>query len=322
MPPKPLTKTAPKISQLNESIKTTNYWTNSASIPIKKVDAVIPISLIYTMKKIERTKFSGSPLEFGLYLSGDLEDGVLFVNEKYYLPKQEVSSASIDFDSNDDGGSEYNGVIHRHPGSMHSFSSTDDKHINSNFMFSLLYADGQIKTGVINLNTDAGRVQLKLDIDIETPNVDISHMNLDNIEQRVVRTYQYRGNNTWRQNNYSNINNSQTRNTNNNSAKIVVPGAKYDVYDIKENKEDKEDKELIDKKNEAVKKFIESLNTDEFTYEEFEQYATYSNSEPYEVFELFTDQNADDLLDDENDSNDSNGINYDGNGYPFFSDLK
>lgn len=134
--------------------------------PLKgPLTVIVPESLVRKMRSIE-SKHS-SALEFGAFLKGNLsENGILIVTEDFLVLKQEVTGATIDFKENPP--LEFNGVIHRHPTGCNGFSCTDDKSINRNHEFSLLYVNNTITKGVINLRTENGFIfQTELVVQIE-----------------------------------------------------------------------------------------------------------------------------------------------------------
>ena len=100
----------------------------------------LPRSIAVTMLAAQ----SGLPnpsLEYGMYLRGVWDSENLRVRisgDEYYLPRQTVTAASIEFDE-DPPGPEWNVVIHRHPPSCRKFSSTDNSSINREFLASLLF---------------------------------------------------------------------------------------------------------------------------------------------------------------------------------------
>ena len=155
-------------------------WTNDEMVPIKPpIKAYIPHEILNYMRSIE-AKMGYNKLEFGAFLKGELNNGILYVTKDFLVLKQKVSGASIDFEEN--AGPEFNGVIHRHPPSCTSFSGTDDKYINSNQMFSLLYVNGNITKGIINIviKNDI-RLQVELDPIMLYPTID----NIDEIIGKI-----------------------------------------------------------------------------------------------------------------------------------------
>lgn len=147
-------------------------WINEQLDPIRiPIEVRIPHDLVIRMRSIEKLMCQNAMAsqEFGMYLKGSLnEEGILNVGLDYYVPKQRVTGASIDFEEAPPDNS-YTGVIHRHPNGCKSFSGTDYSYINKNFDFSLLYVDNEISMGIINLNCKTFRVQLPLKINIIYP---------------------------------------------------------------------------------------------------------------------------------------------------------
>lgn len=144
-------------------------WSNDAVECIKlPIDAFVPYSIQLFMRNIERKL--NSSVEFGAFLSGTFTQGQLHVSQEFLVLKQEVTAMTIDF--LEDPPDKFNGVIHRHPGNMHSFSGTDSSSINQNHDFSLLYAGDEIKTGILNVHCGGVRIQLPLTVTIEHPDVE------------------------------------------------------------------------------------------------------------------------------------------------------
>lgn len=171
-----------------QSPQTKTVWSNPNNCKIESVKAIIPCSLLFTMNKIEQLMDHGS--EFGLYLKGELKDGILVVSEEFFVPQQEVTGASVDF--KEDGDLKWNGVIHKHPGGVMNFSGTDDGSINGNHLFTLLYESKEIKKGEINLDLKGvkGKIRLQLNIEIEFPTVSISKEMIDEkIKTKSVISY-------------------------------------------------------------------------------------------------------------------------------------
>jgi len=161
-------------------------WRNPSSSVLEVIEANVPLKILLVMNSLE--KYVSNSLEFGLYLKGTYDKGVLAISEEFYVPKQQVSGASIDFDPEDDGNGEWNGVIHRHPNGCTGFSGTDNKSINENHMFSLLYESSKIVKGIINLkpSDNFGLIQLPLDIEVEYPHYDEMSEMSSRITQKAV----------------------------------------------------------------------------------------------------------------------------------------
>lgn len=161
---------------------------NVHSSPIKKIPCIIPRKLFDSIQEIERLvreKFHCDQ-EFSIYLHGDYDnDGNLIISDTFYIPKQNVSGASVDY--KEEPHSFYNGCLHRHPNGVTSFSGTDEKYINSNFEFSLLYVNNHIHTGIVNIvYHNNRRLQALLDVKLERPAImeDIAIDNITKFEYR------------------------------------------------------------------------------------------------------------------------------------------
>jgi hypothetical protein len=184
-------------------------YINRDMIPVKKIKCIIPVKLFKNIKCIEKcvnSKFNSAP-EFSIYIHGEFDDdGNYVVDEKFYIPKQNVGCASVDYLEEPD--SYYNGCLHKHPDACKNFSSTDEKYINSNFDFSLLYVSKNISKGIINLKYHSNyRIQVELSINIKDDeencdfnidNINKAHViptdNKENLSQTVINTPKLLGN--------------------------------------------------------------------------------------------------------------------------------
>lgn len=162
---------------------TDTVWRNAASQVLNNVIAYVPYKILGAMKQLERM-VSHSGLEYGLYLKGKYADGILEVSEEFMIPEQIVTAGTIDFIEDDHG--EFNGVIHRHPMNLKVFSGTDRESINQNYEFSLLYTQGDIVTGIVNLELadGFGRVQLTCEVHVEYPEVELDQ---DEVDRKIVQ---------------------------------------------------------------------------------------------------------------------------------------
>lgn len=155
--------------------------------PVDAIDCYVSNKLFNEIQEIERLvkdKF-GSNQEFSIYLHADFDDdGDLIVSDTFYIPKQKVSTASVDYQ--EEPHSFYNGCLHRHPDGCTSFSGVDKTYINSNFEFSLLYVQGKISMGIVNIKYHNNRrYQAKLRIIVQKPVLD-EEINIDNITRPVA----------------------------------------------------------------------------------------------------------------------------------------
>ena len=148
-------------------------------IPVKKVPCIISRQLLSDVKNIEysvRKKF-GTDNEFFIFLHSDFtNDGEMIISDVFYIPKQIVTGATVECQERPSRF--YNGCLHRHPNGVMSFSGSDERTINSNFEFSLLYVNGKIHLGIYNIKYFGNkRIQVPLEIRMEneqTSEVDIS----------------------------------------------------------------------------------------------------------------------------------------------------
>jgi len=162
-------------------------WINTEIVPITKIKCYVPKELYSAIRNIEEcvNKKFGSSNEFSIYIHGEFdEEGDLIVSRDYYIPKQKVGGASVDYQEQPE--KFYNGCLHKHPSGCTSFSGVDKKYINSNFEFSLLYVNEKINKGIININYYGNR-RIQVDLDVITEPPTFEAINIDNIEKAVYR---------------------------------------------------------------------------------------------------------------------------------------
>jgi len=139
-----------------ETYKPTKEWESGIAV-IKDSDLIVAVdpraysTALYIDKKIDT--------EFSILFKGMWYKSVFIVSPDFYIPEQEVSSASVDYKEDlaikrQEG---FNVVLHKHPKSLTSFSSADYDSINQNFDCSLLLADKKITeaTLLIKVNNDS-----------------------------------------------------------------------------------------------------------------------------------------------------------------------
>lgn len=128
--------------------------------------------------------------ECSVMFKGDWGDDGFVVSNEYYIPKQEVSSTSVDYKEDisklrrENG---FNVICHSHPFSRNSnYSNSDEEHVNSHFPCSLLANDiGEIIMASLKLDTPNPNYKIKVKIKGEDikyySNLDVSVEGLDNI---------------------------------------------------------------------------------------------------------------------------------------------
>jgi len=160
-------------------------WSNDSVKIVKKVKCFVPKKIEDIMDVLNR-KFLSS--EFSIFAISifDKETNRLVVQEDYYIPKQFVSSAFVNYE--EDAPEGFNTVIHKHPRGCRNFSTTDNTYINQNFDYSLLWEGGNFVTGQIRAETMYGLVALEMDIvtNVIYPKIDIK--NVENIKIYVPPT--------------------------------------------------------------------------------------------------------------------------------------
>ena len=165
----------------NGIVKVGDHWVNRGVTIVKSIPCVIPLFMEELMATINR-KFSN--VEFSIFAKSyyDEERKKIFLTEEYYIPKQEVTFAGVDYNEGPPEG--FNTVIHKHPSGISHFSSTDDTYINQNHDYSLLWTGGRFVSGQVRFRSMFG--MSKLPVTIEKEWVDIEVSGLDNISIRKV----------------------------------------------------------------------------------------------------------------------------------------
>lgn len=145
----------------NKVIVKKDHWTNESVRIVKSIKCYVPKYIVNIMKALDE-KFTSS--EFSIFGSIDYnkKERQFEVDTVYFIPKQKVSMASVDYF--EDAPEGFNLVIHKHPRGCRSFSNTDDTYINQNFDYSLLWEGGKFVSGQVRLNTEYGMLCLPLDI--------------------------------------------------------------------------------------------------------------------------------------------------------------
>ena len=140
------------------------------------VKVIIPAEIGRVMLGIAGT-LPSPQLEYGLYLQGvwDPQEATVTVKpDQFYFPQQETTAVSIRF-LEEPPGPEWNVVIHRHPQSCRTFSSTDRNSINEEFLASILYIPvWEFPEAVVNIPIAPGaKFQTKAKILIDGDIVEI-----------------------------------------------------------------------------------------------------------------------------------------------------
>lgn len=155
-------------------------WDSGLKVVNPPIRIDVPQSIVDVMRAID-SKVIGN-VEFSIYVKADTS-GIsrIRISEEYYIPKQVVSGASVDY--NDVPIDGFNAVIHKHPRGITTFSGTDDSYINQNFAVSILWCDGAFVDSTVNFDISAGvKLQLEGNVIIdntkELPDVDVSNIEI------------------------------------------------------------------------------------------------------------------------------------------------
>ncbi|HEX2787560.1 MAG TPA: hypothetical protein VHP32_06605 [Ignavibacteria bacterium] len=149
-------------------------WDSDINI-IRSVKVIIPVKLLIICNHISRMVDDN---EFSIVTDILSKENLneLKLAEYYYIPKQKVTSGSIDYMPDKFS---HNVVIHRHPDGLNSFSGTDHSYINQNFELSLLFTkkDGFVN-GIYNMKVEESIIPLPVEsiIDYGIGSIDISNI--------------------------------------------------------------------------------------------------------------------------------------------------
>ena len=134
-------------------------WDSGLKIVSPPILIDVPISIVHVMRAIDKSLKSS--VEFSIYVKADISNiECITISEEYYVPKQSVSGASVDYEESPVDG--FNAVIHKHPSGVMSFSGTDDEYINQNFTVSILWCGGKFVDATVNYDAGLG-IKLQLD---------------------------------------------------------------------------------------------------------------------------------------------------------------
>lgn len=152
----------------------------------------IPRFLEDLMYDIDDNKSVDKLAEFSIFCKAKIEGFTITLSNDYYIPKQVVHGAEVDYDVHDPRpNDEFNTVIHRHPDKLHSFSQGDDTYINRNFDVSLLWTRaGSFVKGQYNLYQNRMRCAIDCDFEVRRPRIKKIH-GLDKIKKWVYVAPKY-----------------------------------------------------------------------------------------------------------------------------------
>jgi len=158
-----------------------NTWESDLKV-IERMRVIIPLRLLLVCNSIA-AKLDGEEFSIVTNISSRSSDTII-LSEDYYIPKQRVTSVSIDYLPDQ---YEHSVVIHRHPNGLNSFSKTDQEFINQNFELSLLYtAEDYFVNGIYNLTHEDAIIPIPVKPLIDYGLEEIDMANIDPVYNRTV----------------------------------------------------------------------------------------------------------------------------------------
>lgn len=157
----------------------------------KEVEIHVPERMVKLLKALDNV----TETEWVVFLKvKEIVDNKVFIDEsEYFIPEQEATYSTVE--PVEDIPKGFDVAVHKHPRSVTSFSSTDEKNINANSFISILWEDQQFKNATIKLylgNTPImvdGRY-VKIVVDEELP--DVSGF-ISKIRKKEYKTISYSG---------------------------------------------------------------------------------------------------------------------------------
>ncbi len=163
-----------------------NIW--DSGLEILKPVIEIPHKLLIVCNTIHDKV---DEIEFSILVKGKWDSNCFRLEDAYLIPKQKVTRYSVDYLEDlgaykRDG---FNTIIHSHPFKSAHFSGADDEYINSNFICSILFSDGEFTASIINVDIEKGKkLQISPQMSMILDSCEIA--GLDNIiEERFAKNY-------------------------------------------------------------------------------------------------------------------------------------
>ena len=165
---------------LNENKPEQSTWESDLKI-IDKIKVIVPLKILLVCNSIV-AKLDGEEFSIVTNIKSKTSDTIT-LSDDYYIPKQKVTAASIDYLPDQYS---HSVVIHRQPDNLNNFSRTDNEFINQNFELSLLYTEKDyFVNGVYNLKYEEAIIPIPVKpvIDYGLEEIDIA-----NIEPMIYST--------------------------------------------------------------------------------------------------------------------------------------
>jgi len=153
---------------------------------VDKYRIVLPEKIDRVIKALAG-KFS---TEFSILLQESDRDGAnIYIEDKYYIPKQEVSGGSVDYlemeklDKMRHEG--WNVIMHRHPTGVSSFSDADINSICSLYDISILFEGGKYPIATVRHKLDGAILLIEAEVVVARPPVKI--VGIENIKEKKTK---------------------------------------------------------------------------------------------------------------------------------------
>lgn len=117
-------------------------------------------------------------------------DESIVISPEYYIPEQEVSTASVDIKEDVSG---YSVIFHKHPDGIKNFSKTDIDSINNNFMLSILIEGGNFVLASRRIKISEGKFLhiLTRNIKVQKPILDVDVSKIKEKRINILDKYNY-----------------------------------------------------------------------------------------------------------------------------------
>jgi hypothetical protein len=146
----PVNVTKARQKVFDSGLKVLNLHKTKVKIEVPKVILNICDEL---QEKVERNEFS-------IVCKGKWgNDGEYVISDEYYVPRQKVDGAAVDYDHihlEELKLQGFNVVIHSHPFKSSAFSASDEETINSHFDCSILYSLREFTTATVLISNMSG----------------------------------------------------------------------------------------------------------------------------------------------------------------------
>jgi len=164
-------------------VQANTVWDSGLKIA-RTVQIYVPFKVLSIVRSIEEKL--PMDVEFSVLFKARRDGNKIYVEPEYYIPKQEVSYSTIEYQEDlgvlrEQG---YRVVVHKHPSGITDFSSTDDEHINAHFDASILYVGKGFQKAVVRVKLDEETILL-VPAEIVMEEDEIEVQGIENIE--IVR---------------------------------------------------------------------------------------------------------------------------------------